>query len=533
MLYKKHLSGSGIQKVQMKYSTYATLLGFGGGMTNYFLWYDIPIKPYGNILVSAFVGINAYAILRYNLMDINLAFRYAAIHSLFALLVSIPMILLMAWRQSWIFSAFMTVIAVLLSPLLFTRLKAKLTTAVNQLPLFRGRYEKLSDLERHQSAIGEARTMDEWAWQVVRAVDKLFEPESVNVLLYDESLSAYHIKAGIGLNTGEMTFLMLRHDDAMVIGLEKERTIMIRDLLGQTFSGKAYDEVEKLMDFVHAELSLPMFMNNKLLAILNVNHKPRKDMYNDLDLAAIWGLGRVAEEKLRALLVSEELRRYTQNWIHDILHPFGPKGSLRLLQEMIDGAFGPLSSEMKYALELVRNDGQFIGKNLLEIIHPGQSTGRIHDIKLQSLHNAYCHIKDKYMVYAIRNRIQWVVNPPPESMLTLCDWELIEYRVITNLVENSFRYTPEGGTIELGYTAEGGFFVGFVRDTGKGIAKDKLKSIFERGTQGDEPNRGLAGIGLHNVASVIQEHGGKTWAESEQGKGSTFYFTLPLERGQK
>jgi len=77
---------------QLKYSILGTVVGFAGGMTNYFLCYDIPIKPYGNILVSVYTGLIAYTILKYRLMDINVVIRKTVVYALVTGIVAAIMV---------------------------------------------------------------------------------------------------------------------------------------------------------------------------------------------------------------------------------------------------------------------------------------------------------------------------------------------------------------------------------------------------------------------------------------------------------
>jgi signal transduction histidine kinase len=67
-----------------------------------------------------------------------------------------------------------------------------------------------------------------------------------------------------------------------------------------------------------------------------------------------------------------------------------------------------------------------------------------------------------------------------------------------------------------------------VRDTGKGIAQDALPHVFERYFTTERGHQG-AGLGLHIAKRLVETHGGRIWAESEPGKGSSFSFTLPRE----
>lgn len=103
-------------------------------------------------------------------------------------------------------------------------------------------------------------------------------------------------------------------------------------------------------------------------------------------------------------------------------------------------------------------------------------------------------------------------------------------QVLTNLVGNAMKFTNAGGSIELRLAAVHGGVEFTVRDNGSGIAPDQLDAIFERYSQeASAAGRGL-GLGLYISRGIIDAHGGKIWAESELGNGSTFHFTLPLAR---
>jgi len=103
------------------------------------------------------------------------------------------------------------------------------------------------------------------------------------------------------------------------------------------------------------------------------------------------------------------------------------------------------------------------------------------------------------------------------------------FAILTNLVKNAIKYSNEG-SIEFGYEKKGDYLEFFVKDTGIGIPKDSQKSIFQRFNQVDITNKAArqgAGLGLSITKAYIEMLGGKIWVESEEGIGSTFYFTLP------
>ncbi|MDO9593579.1 MAG: ATP-binding protein, partial [Lutibacter sp.] len=108
------------------------------------------------------------------------------------------------------------------------------------------------------------------------------------------------------------------------------------------------------------------------------------------------------------------------------------------------------------------------------------------------------------------------------------------YAILTNLVKNAIKFTHEG-SIEFGCSKKGKFLEFYVKDTGAGIPPEQKSLIFERFRQGSESlNRNYegAGLGLSISKAYIELLGGKIWVESEVGKGSTFYFTIPFNAKQ-
>ncbi len=116
-----------------------------------------------------------------------------------------------------------------------------------------------------------------------------------------------------------------------------------------------------------------------------------------------------------------------------------------------------------------------------------------------------------------------------KDLLTLITDEDKFVAILTNLIKNALKYTKEG-SIVVGYRRDNGFVEFFVKDTGIGISADRHEAIFERFVQADIEDREVyegAGLGLAITKAYVTMLGGDIWLESEKGKGSTFYFTLP------
>jgi two-component system sensor histidine kinase/response regulator len=114
-------------------------------------------------------------------------------------------------------------------------------------------------------------------------------------------------------------------------------------------------------------------------------------------------------------------------------------------------------------------------------------------------------------------------------------------QVLDNLVSNAIKFSPEGGPIVVSARDDGQSVVISVSDPGVGIAPEKLESVFGLFYQAEDPvsrRTGGMGLGLYISKEIVSRHGGRIWAESRVGEGSTFSFSLPraevaASRGRK
>ncbi len=100
-------------------------------------------------------------------------------------------------------------------------------------------------------------------------------------------------------------------------------------------------------------------------------------------------------------------------------------------------------------------------------------------------------------------------------------------QVLSNLLGNAIKFTPYGGAIALRAGSEEAQVRFSVSDTGPGVSESDLATLFEPYRMVEKHARAGSGLGLYIARSIVGQHGGRIWASSEVGKGSTFYFTLP------
>jgi two-component system, chemotaxis family, sensor kinase Cph1 len=102
-------------------------------------------------------------------------------------------------------------------------------------------------------------------------------------------------------------------------------------------------------------------------------------------------------------------------------------------------------------------------------------------------------------------------------------------QVLSNLIGNSIKFTPDDGKIKVNLEKCGPNIVKIsISDTGPGIPSDHLPNVFDRFWQANQAKKLGTGLGLSIAKSIVEAHGGEIFAESIVGTGSTFYFTLPL-----
>lgn len=237
-------------------------------------------------------------------------------------------------------------------------------------------------------------------------------------------------------------------------------------------------------------------------------------------------------ELLKAKEKAEESDRlksaFLANMSHEIRTPMnGILGFAQILKEPdLTGA------EQQQYIEIIEKSGARMLNIINDIIHISKIEAGLmeFDIVETNINEQIEYIFTFFKPEAEAKGIKlYYTNPlPSREAIIKTDREKV-YAILTNLVKNAIKYSHEG-SIEFGYKNKGEVFEFYVKDTGIGIPKDRQEAIFERFIQADifdKMAKQGAGLGLSISKAYVEMLGGKIWVESQEGKGSTFYFTLP------
>jgi PAS domain S-box-containing protein len=250
-------------------------------------------------------------------------------------------------------------------------------------------------------------------------------------------------------------------------------------------------------------------------------------------------IGRVAV--LRDVTHEHELERFREDLTSMVIHNLqGPLAavisSLETLRELADADPEMVDELLSIALD----SGRKLHRRIESILWLRRLEDRQLPLNLQSLplSQVVQPVLDEYRSMAAKRRLDLVATLDEDLPWVAVDEEIIS-RVFSNLVDNAIKYTPPDGRIEVRADLDGEPGHLMVRcavaDTGTGISKSSRPTIFDRFRRGVRPGDGRPvglGIGLYYCRLAVEAHGGQIWVESEEGRGSTFYLTLPVVGGR-
>ncbi|MBI5201246.1 MAG: HAMP domain-containing histidine kinase [Elusimicrobia bacterium] len=219
---------------------------------------------------------------------------------------------------------------------------------------------------------------------------------------------------------------------------------------------------------------------------------------------------------------------------HDLRSPLG--AIVCYADVMLMGAQGPLTPKQENSLKLITASGNDLAElinNILDLtkLEAGKMAFTASEVNLKTRAQ---QVVDLLKVKADEYGVRLDADEIPPNASVWADEQALG-RLLSNLVSNSLKFTPKGGRVSLHWTrGQNGEDVIAVKDTGIGIPKDKINTLFQKFSQIEETMHQVrfargTGLGLAICREIAEGHGGRIWVESEFQKGSTFYVALPAK----
>jgi len=261
-----------------------------------------------------------------------------------------------------------------------------------------------------------------------------------------------------------------------------------------------------------------------------------RSMHSDLEMYSR-ELEKVNQQLLESNINLQKANEVKDTFLSTVSHELRtPLTSvLGYVSMMLEGVLGPLTEDQKNSLEIVLRRG----RNLQNLISDLLSLSRIDAGRIE-LRRTYLdpakELRGMEEVFAERlysSGLKLEVRAGQGVPRVYADKDRLS-QVLFNLVGNAIKFSHESETITLGarYDEKLNLVVFSVADQGIGIDRHEIPHIFERFYQVDKHDGrefGGTGLGLSIAKELVELHGGTIWVESTKGKGSTFYFTLPLQ----
>ncbi len=305
----------------------------------------------------------------------------------------------------------------------------------------------------------------------------------------------------------------------------------------------AENNIELLGSPAACWLGVPILSGEKAIGVMVIQSYTNENAY---DLTAVRLLVLIAHElsviierkkMIQDLVAAKEKAEesdrlksaFLANMSHEIRTPMnGIMGFAELLKEpKLSG------EEQQMFIEIIEKSGE----RMLNIINDLINISKIESGQMEvyisetNINEQLEFLYNFFKLEAKQKNLKLTVNCPVSNSnaTILTDREKV-YAILTNLIKNAIKFT-KSGSIDFGYQLAENKIIFYIKDTGIGIPLNKQKSVFERFVRADSGKSDVyegAGLGLAISKAYVEMLGGEIWIESENGKGTCFFFTLPV-----
>ena len=404
--------------------------------------------------------------------------------------------------------------------------------------------ERIDHLERLLEVVRGLTTapdLESFLQTIITEASEMTDSELASILEYDEEADELRFLSMPWFDREALRPMGVPLDGSIAGAVfRKKQPLIIQDTRADIRHFKTVDRVTKHL--TNSLAAVPLIVHDDVVGVLEALNKQDDEHYTEDDITILETLGALAaqamknvalERKVKASAVElVELERLKTDFIaitsHELRTPLGLiLGHATFLRELVDEQYAEqLGTIIKNAARLKE-----IVENLANVdnVQSGAARVRSHKVSLEKIAD------DVFLTFQDEAK--------PRNITLLKSYGETEHYLdvdgvkiniaLSNLVKNALRFTDSGGTITIKIEEEeDGHMKVSVSDTGIGIPAKDLPKVFDRFFQVEEHltrKHGGMGLGLSVAKSMVELHGGRIWVESEDGKGSTFMFLLPID----
>jgi signal transduction histidine kinase len=366
---------------------------------------------------------------------------------------------------------------------------------------------------------------------IIKSATELTNTEMASILLVDKASGALRFEAATGAEREALKALVVPRDSSIAGWVVREnKPLLIRDVQHDSRFYRQVDSVTGLA--TRSILGVPLRFQGQVIGVLEALNKVRDDDFTDEDvqtLTTLAGQAAVAIENARLLAELREQDRLKSQFITDASHEMRtPLTAIKgYLQLILDGAMD--AEQQQASLEVAARNIDVIIRLVNDVLYLQEmATVRAErtSVALGELVQEVVEAsQERARLTGVTLRAEAPSDLPPVS-----GSRKRLAQALANLVDNAIRFNNAGGEVTVRLREDGDYLRVEISDTGIGIPAEHLDKVFNRFYRVDSSaprlTRGV-GLGLPIAKQIVEEHGGEMQVESEPGRGSTFFFTLP------
>ncbi len=300
----------------------------------------------------------------------------------------------------------------------------------------------------------------------------------------------------------------------------------------------------KLVSGVKNFLGVPLVQNDNTLGVLCLFNKEgdfsREDAQNLMTLAHQATVtilnARIYSREQKTIEKLTELDKMKADFVASVSHELrSPLTAIKgYLDLVLEEEAGPINKQQKEFLGYVDKSSQRLLNLIIDLLTVSkiESASLKMDKKVLSLNDVLKRVVKVMTPEVKEHDLEFKLDLKEKLPMSHADPNRLE-EVVVNLISNAIKFSPKRSKIEVKSEVKDGVVVGSIKDYGIGISKSDRKQLFDKFFRSQDvvsKNIKGTGLGLAIVNGIIEKHQGKVWVESELGKGSTFYFTLPIKK---